>query len=320
MTSLREMSVLITGAAGFIGSALGNRLVAEGVRVQGLDSYFHACNAPRSFSVENGDVRFSDLILMRAKNVDTIVHLAAAINVDFSHVMPEAAFDINLDGTINILEAARKLDKNVVFASSSEIYGTHQDTLLSDFSENTGMDERHPLDGQSPYAASKIAADRACFAWSKTYGMRVNCVRLFNVYGPWQADDGYGGVIAKFVRLALQGKAMPIYGNGDQRRDYLWIDDAVEAYVLAIRSKFRTPVNFGTGSTVSINEIAQKIGEKISPNIWRWEKEPPRPGEVDLLRCDWSKAKSMGWKPTVAFDEGLQRYVDWARSLAHLSD
>lgn len=298
------MRVLITGAAGFVGAHLGNALAAEGADVQGMDSYMHPSRQPLRFPCEWGDVRDPEILAIRARDVDTIVHLAAVIHVDWSRVAPNLAFDVNVRGTVNVLETARRLDKDVVFASSSEVYGTAQ----------RNMDEGHPLDGQSPYAASKIAGDRACKAWKDTYGMNINIVRTFNTYGPWQASDGYGGVIAKFTRWALAGRPMEIYGGGTQLRDYLWIDDAVAAYRLALAHKFHRPVNFGTGDTVSIVDIAAEIARYLDlarPPFWI--HVAPRPGEVEALRCDATLARTLGWAPTVSFREGLHRYIDWAR-------
>ena len=305
-TNLQDRNILITGAAGFIGSWLGNRLKSLGNHVTGIDSYIHASNNPLSFYCERGDIRWEDLLMMRAKDVDVIVHLAAMVNVDFSAKMPDYVFDVNLDGTLGLLEVARKLDKPVIFASSSEVYGTAQERM---------MNERHQLDGQSPYAASKIAADRACKAWRDAYGMEINVLRCFNVFGPWQANDGYGGVIARFTKCALDGRPMPIFGDGSQRRDYTWIDDAVDAYILALTTKLDGPLNIGTGTTVSILEVAQDIHNIVGGNPKSvWEYVAPRPGEVDVLRCDASKARELGWEPKVAFADGLQRYVDWAKS------
>lgn len=308
-----EKDVLITGAAGFIGSHLGNRLVGLGASVTGVDSFFHPSEAPREFKVETGDVRFADLVAMRARNADVVIHLAAAINVDFSHTMPEAAFDINVDGTMNVLEACRKLDREMVFASSSEIYGTYNPIDCHGMCDHPGMDENHPLDGQSPYAASKIAGDRMCKAWADTYGMRISVVRLFNTYGPGQADDGYGGVIAKFTRQALTGKALTIYGDGNQRRDYLWVEDAVDAFILATRKRFDGPVNFGTGTTVSIGELADMVGEEVG-RPWGFTFEPPRPGEINCLRAGAFRARDLGWEPKTTFQNGLREYVKWAKN------
>lgn len=301
---LADKRYLITGAAGFVGAHLGNALTAEGATVQGLDSFMHASEQPLNFPNSWGDVRDPEVLVIRAKDADTIVHLAAVIHVDLSRMTPNLAYDINVRGTINVLETARRLDKDVVFASSSEVYGTAQ----------RNMDESHPLDGQSPYAASKIAGDRACKAWKDTYGMNINIVRSFNTFGPWQASDGYGGVIAKFVRWALAGEPMQIYGDGTQRRDYLWIDDAVTAYKLALIHKFPGPVNFGTGQTVNIKGIAEEITRYLGLTKKPfWIHTAPRPGEVQTLQCDATlAAKLFGWAPTVSFQEGLHRYIIWA--------
>jgi len=310
--NLQDRTILITGAAGFIGSWLGNHLKSLGNHVVGIDSYIHASSNPLNFHCEKADIRWEDLLMMRAKDVDIIVHLAAMVNVDFSAKMPTYVFDVNLDGTIGVLEVARRLDKPVVFASSSEIYGTAQERA---------MNERHQLDGQSPYAASKIAADRACKAWQDAYGMDIRVLRCFNTFGPWQADDGYGGVIAKFTKQALAGKPMTIYGSGEQRRDYLWVEDTVDAYVLALSTRqWPGPTNFGTGTTVSIIELAQNVAIATGfanfgkgPKSW-YEHVSPRTGEVDCLRCDASKAREMGWQPKMTFQQGLKEYVTWAKN------
>jgi len=205
----------------------------------------------------------------------------------------------------NILNVARKMDIPVVYASSSEVYGSAQSSFIS---------ETHPLDGQSPYSASKIAADRMCKAWVDTYGMKINVVRLFNTFGPFQAADGYGGVIARFVAMGMQGIPMTIFGAGTQERDYLYIDDAVSAYLLALKTRFDGPVNFGCGKPVSINDIAKTIFGHVGGNPETpWVHIDPRPGEVDRLCCDNRKALSMGWSPTVPFNEGVRKYVEWRR-------
>ena len=145
--------------------------------------------------------------------------------------------------------------------------------------------------------------------------MEINVLGCFNVLGPWQANDGYGGVIARFTKCALDGRPMPIFGDGSQRRDYTWIDDAVDAYLLALSTKFDGPLNVGTGTTVSILEVAQdihKIVGRTPKSVWEFQE--PRRGEVDCLRADASKARELGWEPKVAFADGLQRYVDWAKS------
>lgn len=310
--NLSDQSFLITGAAGFIGSHLGNRLTEAGTRVYGLDNYLHPVGAPPSFKIDRADVREPEFVAVRARGCDAIVHLAAAINIDWARAFPEIAWDINVNGTIAVLEACRRLDIPIVYASSSEVYGSAQERLMS---------ETHPLDGQSVYSASKIAADRLCRAYAIEQGLDVRVVRLFNTFGPYQGEDSYGGVIAKFTRLATEGKPMPIYGDGTQRRDYLWIDDAVSAYTLALTQKFDGPMNFGTGTTVSVLEIAEKIGWAIAgedgkrgwSKTW-WEFMPSRKAEVQCLRADWGKAQKMGWIPKTPFAQGLQQYVEWMKT------
>src|SRR3990167_9698795 len=196
-----DKRILITGAAGFIGSHLGNRLVDLGNYVKGVDNFYHASGHPLKFRCETGDVRDGAYLPILAKSCDVIVHLAAVINIDNSIEFPEGVIDINTTGTLRALETARRLDIPFVFASSSEVYGPTQ---------ATSMDETHPLDAQSPYAASKVFGDRLCLSYQKTHGMDINVVRLFNTFGPYQMCDGYGGVIAKFVRQALDGKPMTI--------------------------------------------------------------------------------------------------------------
>lgn len=319
-----DKSYLITGAAGFIGSHLGNVLVSNNARVRGIDNYLHPVGAPPRFPVERADIREPEFILSRSKGVDAILHLAAAINIDAQNVSPELGLDYNVVGTFNVLEVARKLDLPMVFASSSEVYGSTQeracwchggcvDDGACGCPNQRSIDEGHPLDGQSPYAAFKIAGDRMCHAWKETYGMDINIVRSFNTYGPWQGDDAYGGVIAKFVSASLSRKPMTIFGTGEQRRDYLWIDDSVSAYLFALSTRFPGPVNFGTGTTVSINELAHLIGAETG--FTQATHIAPRAGEVHVLRCDWSKAGELGWRPTVRFREGLSRYIEWARKV-----
>ena len=339
-----DHSYLLTGAAGFIGSHVGNRLKELGNSIYGFDNYLHAVGAPPKFFIERADVRDPEFVLARSKDRDAVIHLAAAINIDYGNDMPELAWDINVGGTWNILQVCRKRDIPLVFASSSEVYGTVQPGFDPDIDSHWAakrvelsedaerkwsewrqrpwkINEWHPLWGQSPYSATKIAGEALCKAWRDTYGMRINVVRLFNTFGPYQGDDSYGGVIARFVKFATAGKPMPIYGDGLQRRDYLWIDDAVNAYIFALTNRFNGPMNFGTGTTVSIIDLARDIQRLVmGPNARAlgghppWEHVEPRPGEVDTLRCDPSKAKAMGWTPTMSFHDGLRRYVEWAKT------
>ena len=167
--------ILITGAAGFIGAHLGNRLVTLGNKVRGIDNFYHSSGQKLDFRCETGDVRDEAHLSFVAKDSDMVVHLAAVISIDNSIEFPENCLDINTTGTMRVLEIARRFDMKVVFASSSEVYGPTQ---------GTSMSETHPLDAQSPYAATKVFGDRLCNAYKETHGMSINTVRLFNTFGP----------------------------------------------------------------------------------------------------------------------------------------
>ncbi len=327
--NLNGKTYLLTGGAGFVGSHLGNRLEQLGAHVKGLDNYLHPVGAPPTFKIERADVRDFEYLAISMKNCDAVIHLAAAINIDWGQTFPELAWEINVDGTRNVLEVARRFDIPVIYASSSEIYGSVQhicglpqsciDEGECENVECRTMTEYHPLDGQSVYSASKIAGDRLCRAYTIEQGMDINVVRSFNIFGLYQGDDSYGGVISKFTKAALNNKPMTIYGNGESRRDYTWYEDAVNAYLLALTTKFNGPVNFGTGTTISINELSTDIAHLVyghAGDAWHAtvaEHVAPRKGEVDCLRCDASKARAMGWEPKTTFQEGLERYVEWAK-------
>lgn len=311
------MKILITGGAGFIGSHLCEKYTKEGNNVLCLDNFLsgdlvnirHLLDC-RNFKLVKGDIRDRDLLEKVCVDVDVIFHLAAQIHVDRSYIEPQLTYDINVMGTQNVLEAARfhDIDK-VIYASTSEVYGS---------AIYAPIDEAHPLNAPHPYGASKIAADRMCHAYMQTYGMNINLMRMFNVFGPRQRDIGYGGVISIFTRRVLGNTPPIIFGNGNQTRDYTYIEDAVRAYDLALRCKKRIiePVNFGTGKEISVNDIANKLIKLCGK-----EKEikavhvDPRIGEVKRLIANANKAnKIFGWKAKVDFDKGLEKFVSWYRN------
>ncbi|KKK76617.1 hypothetical protein LCGC14_2861810, partial [marine sediment metagenome] len=193
----------------------------------------------------------------------------------------------------------RKYNKKLVFASSSEVYGT---------SRSKFMKETHQLDPQSPYAASKVAADRLCHSYIKTYGMNICILRNFNTFGEYQADDSYGGVIARFTRKALLGEPLEVFGSGEQERDYMFIDDCVRGYMIA--SKYSGVLNVGTGECVTINEVAEQI-KRITKSKSPIVHVNERPGEVMRLCADISLANSLGFKPQTKFERDLRKYINW---------
>ncbi|MDE1856692.1 MAG: GDP-mannose 4,6-dehydratase [Candidatus Micrarchaeota archaeon] len=311
------MKILITGGAGFLGSHLCERYVNQGETVVCFDSFIngdvnnvrHLVNK-RNFKLVKGDVRDAGAVERVVEGADYVVHLAAQIHVDRSMIDPKLTYDINVGGTLNILEAARMTDvKRVLHASTSEVYGSAQ---------YSPMDEKHPLDAPHPYGASKVAADRMCYSYIKTYGMDIGIIRSFNIFGPKQKDTGYGGAISLFTKRVMNDTPPIIFGDGKQTRDYTYVKDTVEAYDLALRYKGRIdePINFGTGVDVKILDIANMVIKLCGKD---GKMKPvhiePRPGEVQRLIADSSKAKKMlGWKPKYSFEQGLKEYVDWYKN------
>jgi len=311
------MKILITGGAGFIGSHLCEKYVKEGHTVICLDNFMsgnlthirHLLDY-RNFKLVKGDIRDFELLEKIMRDVDVVLHLAAQIHVDRSYIEPKLTYDVNVMGTQNVLEAARMFDaKKIIHASTSEVYGSAQ---------YVPIDERHPLNAPHPYGASKIAADRMCYAYIQTYGMNITIMRLFNVFGPRQRDVGYGGVISIFTRRVLSNVPPIIYGDGTQTRDYTYIKDAVRAYDLVLNHNepITEPINFGTGKEVSINDLANKIIELCGK---KGEIKPvhvePRIGEVKRLIADATKAKNMlRWEPKYKLEEGLKEFIQWYKN------
>lgn len=295
------MKVLITGVRGFIGSHLYQYLTVLGHRVVGIDNLYHPCENDVSF--EFADVVHPETYEHLLKECDVVVHCAAQIHVDRSMHDPKETVEINVLGTLNVLELCRKYNKRMVFASTSEVYGSSQ----VDF-----MNESHPLDGQSPYAASKTAADRMCFAYYTTYGLDVRILRNFNTFGPYQNDDSYGGVIAIFTRLALKGEPMRIFGSGEQMRDYMSIYDALKGYRICIETPGLAGqvINVGSGKTVTINYLAEKI-KKLTKSKSKIIHVEPRPGEVMRLCADTTRARELGYFSDTDFDRDLAEYIKW---------
>lgn len=306
--------VLITGADGFMGSHLTERLLSFGADV----SVFlrgNSTEGTRNFSVKNlknsidrishvmaGDIASTDSIkLIKNNDLEVIFHLAAEAYVPKSFKQPILVKEVNLDGTLNVLEAALKLSsiKRVVCTSSSEIYG----------SSEIAINEDHPLNPTSPYGASKAAADRFCFSYWNTYGLPIAIIRPFNTYGPRHTYD----VIPKFISLALKNEPLTIHGDGSQTRDFTYVDDMIEAFLLMGSQKeaIGQAINFGTGKDVSIKEIAEKI-INYSNSKSKIDYVEKRTSEVQKLLCDPSKAKRLfSWEAKVSIDDGLRKNIQW---------
>ncbi|AKB79721.1 UDP-glucose 4-epimerase [Methanosarcina horonobensis HB-1 = JCM 15518] len=309
------MKILVTGGAGFIGSHLCEKYTKNGDTVLCLDNFIngsltnirHLLNY-RNFKLINGDIQNYDLLEKIMRDVDVVFHLAAQIHVDRSIVEPKLTYDINVLGTQNILEAARIHDVNrVIHASTSEVYGS---------AKYSPMDEDHQLLAPHPYGASKIAADRMCYAYINTYGMDICIARPFNIYGPRQKDSGYGGAISIFTKRVLSGLPPIIYGDGNQTRDYTFVGDIVRAYdsILNHSNPIKEPVNFGTGAEFRIVDIANKIIQLCDSDLKPVFVEP-RPGEVQRLIADTTRAqKILGWRAEYTLEEGLKEFINWYKN------
>ena len=313
----KKRRVLVTGADGFMGSHLTERLIREGARVS-IYIRGNSITGTVLFTLKNlapfektfdeiitGNIASQDAVeLIRKNKPDTVFHLAADAYVPNSFEHPREVIESNFWGTVNVLEAVRTMPKvrRVVCTSSSEIYGTAQ---------YAPIDEDHPLNPSSPYAASKVAADRTAYSYFNTYRLPIAIVRPFNTYGPRHTYD----VIPKFIRLALEGKPLTLYGSGSQTRDFTYVDDLVEAFLVMGRHDKAVGrcVNFGTVKDVSIKKTAQwikKLAESSSPIVHKAH----RTSEVQRLICDNRLAlKLFGWKPRISLQEGLRRNIAWAR-------
>jgi nucleoside-diphosphate-sugar epimerase len=300
---------LVTGAAGFIGSHLCHGLVAEGCDVVALDDLSegmleHLHDVPE-IRFEHADIRDGEAVAEAARGCRVIYHQAAKRSVLRSMEQPALTTEVNVGGTLNVLLAARDVGATVVAASSSSVYGDQETFPLYE-----DLDPRP----RSPYAVSKLAGEQYGAALHLAYGIPSLWLRYFNVYGPGQdpASD-YAAVIPRFVMACLDGVRPVIYGDGEQSRDFTYIDDVIEANMRAGRAQeraFGRAFNIGCGGVpTSVNRLLELIGSmcRVTP---RPLFEPPRPGDVRMTQADVSRAGELfGYEPSVDIEEGLKRTV-----------
>jgi NAD dependent epimerase/dehydratase len=310
----------VTGAGGFIGSHLVDALLQRGWDVTALVRYNSRDHrgwleslrapAPAGLQVVTGNINDPFFLLDAMKGVDVVFHLAALIGIPYSYHAPASYVQTNVNGTLNVAEAARRAGvKRFVHTSTSEVYGTAQ---------YTPIDERHPLHGQSPYAASKIAADQLIQSFVCSYGLPAVTVRPFNTYGPRQS---LRAVIPSIIAQALRGNAVRL-GSLDPVRDLTFVSDTVDGFVRAAEAPDVTgeTIHLGTGTPVSIRELADTIFERLGvrPEIVAdTQRFRPPASEVQRLISDPRKAAQLlGWRPAVSLPDGLARTIDWMRSHA----
>jgi NAD dependent epimerase/dehydratase len=315
MMPWRGKTVLVTGAGGFIGSHLTEHLVELGAKVKGFIKYnsrndwglleFLPKDKLSEVEVITGDLRDGDAVRHAAEHVDMIIHLASLIAIPYSYIHPREVVETNVVGTLNVLTAAKEkgVDK-VIHTSSSEVYGT---------ALYVPMDEKHPLQGQSPYSASKIGADVIAESFYRSFDLPIAIARPFNAFGPRQSARA---VIPTIISQALTKEQIHL-GSVHPTRDYTYIDDMVEAFVKVAESpdSIGEVINIGSNLEISIGDIASKVMAMIGKDreiVIDPRRIRPEKSEVERLRCDNTKAKRLlVWEPKMNFDEGLEKTLHW---------
>lgn len=316
------MKVLVTGGAGFIGSQVCGALIARGDEVVVLDNFndFYDPAIKRTNAeslgetrIVEGDIRDVDLVaaLFREHSFDAVIHLAAMAGVRPSLLDPLLYEDVNVRGTLVLLEQVRRNPAvKFVFASSSSVYGSNENVPFEETE-----DIHRPV---SPYAATKRAGELVCYTFHHLYDIPITCLRFFTVYGPRQRPEM---AIHKFVRMTLEGKAIPFFGDGSSRRDYTYIDDIVDGVVRSLdRCEGYEIYNLGEATTTSLAELVDLIKEAcgVEPIL---DRQPNQPGDVPITYADVSKAREkLGYKPSMTVREGLKRFVAWYRTQNGSSD
>jgi NAD dependent epimerase/dehydratase len=321
-------TVLVTGADGFIGSHLTETLVRQGYKVRAF-VYYNSFNSwgwldqcaedvKGNFEVFPGDIRDPHGVKEAMKGCDAVLHLAALIAIPFSYHSPDTYVETNIKGTLNVLQAARELDiKRVIHTSTSEVYGTANFVPIT---------EDHPLQGQSPYSASKIGADQLAFSFYSSFNLPVVTIRPFNTYGPRQSARA---VIPTIITQIANGAREIKLGSVTPSRDFSYVKDTVAGFIAALEVEggLGEVVNLGSNFEISINETALLIGHTMGVSIEIISDEirlRPENSEVERLWADITKAKEiLDWKPTYAgrdgFQRGLAETINWFTQTGNLS-
>jgi UDP-glucose 4-epimerase len=307
------MLAVVTGGAGFIGSNLVHALLDRGDRVRAFDDLstgrpVNLDDVRDDIELVHGDVRDADAVTAAMHGADVVFHQAAIPSVARSVADPVSSNAVNVTGTLNVLVAARDAgDVRVVYASSAAVYGNADELPLH---------EGLPTRPASPYGASKLAGERYLEAFTRTYGMPTVALRYLNVFGPRQNPRSeYAAAIPRFISCTLTGEAPTIFGDGEQARDFVFVDDVVHANLLAsdvTEPAWGRAFNVGRGERRTVNELLSTIRSLVPGEHAEPVREPPRPGEVRDSWSDIAAAReTLGYAPAVAFEEGLRRTIDW---------
>lgn len=310
--------VLVTGADGFIGSHLTETLVKKGYQVRsfvfynsfGTWGWLDTLPASVMSQVEifQGDVRDPNGVYEAMVGCDAVFHLAALIAIPFSYHSPDTYVDTNIKGTLNVLQAARKLGTRVLVTSTSEVYGT---------ALYVPIDEKHPYQGQSPYSATKIGADRLAESFYRSFDLPVTIVRPFNTYGPRQSARA---VIPTIITQLLSGKEEIKLGSLTPTRDFNYVKDTANGFIAIYESEktIGEEINIATQKEISIGELAQELVRQINPNaniICDEQRLRPEKSEVNrLLGCNEKIKKLTDWTPQFTFEQGLKETIDFLRA------
>ncbi len=310
------MTIMVTGCAGFIGSHVVDRLLGMGENVMGVDNFdpFYDISIKMrnmqhnmdkdNFSFYRADIRDNSELkkIFNKHDVSTIIHLAARAGVRPSIENPLLYEDVNIKGTINLLESGKENGiENFVFGSSSSVYGINEKIPFS---------EEDPVEKSiSPYAASKRACEIFCSTYHHLYGIPIACLRFFTVYGPRQRPEM---AIHKFTRMIDRGQEIEMYGDGTSRRDYTYISDIVDGIIGTLDKKFGFDIfNLGNSKVVELRYLIELIERNLGKKA-KIKMMPDQPGDVPVTYADVSRAKRMlGYNPHVSIDEGIERFIQW---------
>ncbi len=309
---IKEKRIVVTGAAGFIGSNLTDSLLEQGAEVVGIDNLFNGrmenldeAFKYSKFKFHKGDIRDLNFLLDIFEDIDIVYHLAAFASVPQSVKMPENCNDVNVNGVLNVLNAARRMDvEKIVYASSSSVYGD-----IPTLPKKEDM-RRLPI---SPYGVAKLACEAYMQVYHHVYGINTTSLRYFNVYGPRQKDSTYSGVIAIWLGNIIRDEDLTIFGDGKNSRDFTYIKDVIQANLLAANQDVAGEIfNIGAGLPITLTNLAKLILKLIHKEHLKIKYTVPRPGDILHSYADISKAnRLLKFEPKYNQENGLEDYLKW---------